>query len=122
MILKKWLIPSTIVIIIIAISCVLIMLNKNRQPVYTESQKKFIEMANKKLESLSYNFVDKKFEYEEKVFDDENVDRTQFPEHLKSGKRFCRISYLPKEEFTFGGHVQVFIDMDTEEIVHVERF
>lgn len=122
MYLKKWLIPSTILVVIIAISFVLIMLNKNRQPVYTESQKKFIEIANKKLESLNYNFVDKKFEYDEKVFDDENVDRTQFPEYLQSGKKYCRIDYRPKERFTFGGHVQVFIDMDTEEIVHVERF
>lgn len=118
--LKKCLIFSIVLVITIAFSAVLIVTLNNKQPVYTEAQKKLIETANERLKSLGYHYEDKILVYKEFDAFDKRVDREQLPEYLKSVKTFCVIDYHPKGKYTFGGGADVYIDIETGNILHVD--
>lgn len=117
--LKKCLGFLFVLVITLAVCVILVVIQKDKQPVYTEAQKMFIGIANKKLESLGYEFEDTTFIYEEFDAFDETVDRDQLPESVKSVKKYCVIYYSSKEKYMFGGAAEVYIDMETENILHV---
>ena len=118
---NKQIVVLLIVVSAVVISGFFVYFSHNKEPEYTPDQLRFIGIANEKLKTLNYNIEDKELEYDEY---DATTDKSKgdrgLREYLQNSTKMCLVEYSPKGKHVLGGVAMVYIDMETDEILHVE--